>query len=198
MQADNEGKGLSLGGNSAGLLLFSKWLRTFGKSLEASKDILNPWNDQFTNIHGKKSPKGALPPHWIHLRKLDLHPSPPVMAFGTKGGNLNDCFIFGNQTGFEELADLTERAAFRFEDDFFTSNWMSPFGKYRMKGNLYCDVAVPEGITLVETWNLYEGGSFNPDLGGRAYYLTPKIKEMSPQEIRENFINERICHEHTN
>lgn len=177
-------------GNSAGLLMFSKWMHDFAISEEPSQDILNQWNDIFKSVrYGQPFESERPSPHWFHLRKICENSSGPALAFGALPDGSPDFYIFGNPWGFEELSRLTERSAFYYDhEDFFARSQKECFG-----GQLTKDIPAPEGIILFHGWELLEGAFFNAAYNPYSKHRFIEDPVVEPGiEIIKRFINERI------
>ena len=190
---------IEIRGNSAGLLLLAQWIRSFAKSSLESQDILNPWKNGFsTHAYDKqKYPPEDLPLRKFCFRKMFPNSSTPVLAMGVQKAE-TDCFVFGNPSGLEEWADLIEKSAFRSSYDVFSSAPTQP-GYFRNRGDVSIDFTAPEEIYLSCGWDLLEGGFYNPIYNEEAKcFYQPNFKERPLEERKRQFINERICHDHTN
>jgi len=194
---------MSIGGNSAGLLLLTQWIRTFAASDKESEDILYPWSDIYQSVlFGEINPRATEPPQWFYLRKIAQEHPVRILQMGLKTEDI-DCCILGNRQGLSELADLLERWAFRYGHTgfcsipFFGSIPVKP-GDYLPPGELCRDISPPDGICLATGWDLYGGASYNIAYDERAKArLRPELKARTEREIDEQFINDRICTQHT-
>ena len=110
---------------------------------------------------------------------------------------MSDCFIFGNPSGLEDLADVIEESAFQSSYDSFSSAPAQPGYFRHLRGYVSTNFAAPEGIYLSCGWGLLGGSFYNPVYNEEAKrFYQPDFKER-PEEKDRQFINERICHEHT-
>ncbi len=177
-------------GNSAGLLMFSKWMHDFAISDESSQDILNQWNNTFKRGRDYRSYRTEdLPPRSLHLRKTCLDSPYPVLAFGAQANGSPDFYIFGNPWGFEELSRLTETSAFYYDHDLFLAHSQKEcFGGYITK-----DITVPEGIVLFQAWEILEGAFYNAAYNpyGKHLFVEGAVDEPAGT-IMARFVNERI------
>ncbi len=177
-------------GNSAGLLMFSKWMHDFAISKESSQDILNQWNDIYKSLrYGQSDESDPTLPHWFHLRKTCMDAPHRVLAFGAQTDEAPDFYIFGNSWGFEELSHFMETSAFYDDHDTYLAR--SP--EKCFDGYITEDIPAPKGIVLFDAWELVEGAfynaAYNPYATGRCI---PGAEREGAGNIANKFINERI------
>jgi len=150
-----------IGGNSAGLLLFSDWMEDFADNSRLFEDIQHPTETS-----------------WIRLRKTGEDFAEPLISFESLQDGSADIYIYGNQAGFRELADITECYAFSTDHDCFLE---SP-PENRMKGDTTPGILGPKGSRSLKSWEVVGGcffsGKYNPELLD-AYAI-------------KNFVNQRI------
>jgi hypothetical protein len=183
-------------GNSAGLLMFSKWMHDFAISETLSQEILNQWNDFYTSVGYGQTPEfERKSPHWFHLRKTCVDSSGPVLAFGAQANGSPDFYIFGNAWGFEELSRKMEASAFFHDhDDYFARSRNKCFG-----GDITKEITVPEGIVLFHGWELLEGAFYNAAYNPYCKHRFVQGAVYEPAgAILEKFINERIYYDNKN
>jgi hypothetical protein len=185
---------LDLQGNSAGFLLFSKWMRAFAVSPDDSQDIVNAWNDKSKIMkHVESEEKKIILPQPLCLRKACTEISFPVYSFNWKEDDKGEIYIFGNSQGFKEIADFTEQYAFYSDhDDDFSNRPLSSSSK-RMIGDTTADIPMPSNIQSFRGWGLWGGALYNPAYDPFSRYtLKYDDKDMTPQEAGKTFIKDRI------
>jgi hypothetical protein len=183
-------------GNATGLLLFSYWMRSFATSEEMEKDIYSRWNEPPKGASDSKDPR-----IWIHLRKTRLDSPYPLFSFEEESNSTDphsfpkgDFYIFGNQKGFEEIAQIVEEYAFLKDDErFFPCNrekneaqgWEGCHGD-PVEGGLG-----PKGFCSWPWW-IVGGPYYTPKYNPYKFKENADIDPRSRSEIRDNFINDRI------
>lgn len=109
-------------GNNTGFLLLSHWMRDFAISSVEQKDICNRWNNYPKSLQQTNLIYDHLHPTWIHLHKIKIDSSHPLISFETKEGESKEhLYVFGNQKGFEEIAEIAKEYAFSSGHDGFST-----------------------------------------------------------------------------
>lgn len=111
--------GHKIGGNCHGLMLFTKWIRDFVKSGETERFILNEW----IQIPGVKLKPGCLEKEqWIFLEKFQDNFKEPFLSLER---HHKDCLvIWGNDRGFSELINFTEKYTFNGSNKVYDCIWL--------------------------------------------------------------------------
>ncbi|MFZ0565243.1 MAG: hypothetical protein WAM28_03575 [Chlamydiales bacterium] len=150
-----------IGGNSTGLLLFSDWMEDFAECSSPTKDIQHP---------SKNS--------WIRLRRVGKDSKEPLISFESMQDGSSDIYIYGNQTGFRELAYITEIYAFSTDHDCFLEK---PPGQ-RFKGDTTEGILGPKGSRSLNSWEVVGGCIFSDK-------YNPELRDW---DGIKNFVNQRI------
>ncbi len=182
-----------LQGNCTGLLLFSQWMDDFAVSDVEEKDICNRWNNYPENLQQKHLNYDLENPTWIYLRKTKKDSPYPFISFETLKGESEvppeeNIFIFGNQKGFLEFAEMLEQFAFSADHESFR---ITPPDR-RLKGEEAEGGLGAQGFHYWG-WYVYGGGLLSPRYRPIRFLnnAANPYPYTSECEVYMNFINDR-------